>query len=111
MAEKIKLVRGDTRPQVKVTLTDDTTGDPVDITGATCRLKFRAVGSTTLIDTLTGYVLDGVNGVVVFSWNSNTLATLAAGDYEGEVEVTFASNQGVQTVYDFLKFKLREDMQ
>jgi hypothetical protein len=31
-----------------------------------------------------------------------------AGDYEGEIEITFADNQ-VQTVYDLLKFKVRED--
>jgi hypothetical protein len=32
----------------------------------------------------------------------------SAGDYEGEIQVTF-SNGGVQTVYDLLKFKMRED--
>jgi hypothetical protein len=31
-----------------------------------------------------------------------------AGDYEGEIEITFADGQ-VQTVYDLLKFKIRED--
>ena len=108
MSEKIKLVQGDTRPQIKVTLTDDTTGLPVDITGATCRMKFRAVGSTELIETLTGIVLDGPNGVVVFSWGPTSL-DVGAGDYEGEVEVTYASGQGIQTVYDPLKFKVRED--
>jgi hypothetical protein len=109
MAEKIKLVRHDTRPQVKVTLTDETTGLAIDITGATCLMKFRAVGGTTLIDTLSGIVLDGQNGVVVFSWNPTTLAA-PAGDYEGEVEITFPSG-GIQTVYDPLKFKLRDDFE
>jgi len=106
MAEKIKLVQGDTRPQVKVTLTDDITGLPVEITGATCRLKFRAVGSSTLIDTLTGTILDGVNGIVAFAWNQNTLS-VDPGDYEGEIEVTFPSGQGVQTAYQLLKFSVR----
>jgi hypothetical protein len=31
-----------------------------------------------------------------------------AGEYEGEVEITFADGQ-IQTVYDVLKFKVRED--
>jgi len=31
-----------------------------------------------------------------------------AGDYEGEIQITFADTT-VQTVYDLLKFKLRED--
>lgn len=35
MAEKIKLVQGDTGPQVRLTLTDDITGKAIDLTGAT----------------------------------------------------------------------------
>lgn len=108
MTEKIRLVQGDTRPQIQATITDENTGLPVDISGATCLLKFRAVGSSTLVDTLTGVVTNGANGVVVFAWNQNTL-NVDAGDYEGEIEVTFPSGQGKQTVYDVLKFKVRED--
>ena len=108
MAEKIKLDQGDTRPQVKVTLTDDVTGEPVDVTGATPRLKFRAAGGT-LLSTITGTVLDGPAGVVVFLWGDGTL-DVDAGDYEGEVEITFSDGTGggVQTVYDALKFRVRE---
>ena len=108
MSEKIKLVQGDTRPQIKVFLTDDTTGLPIDITGAACLMKFRAVGAEVLTDTLTGAVLDGPNGVVVFPWNSTTL-DCDPGDYEDEIEVTFPNNSGRQTVYDLLKFKVRAD--
>lgn len=108
MAEKIKLVQGDTRPQIQTTLTDENTGNAIDITGATCLLKFRAVGSTTLVDTLTGTVTNGAGGVVVFPWNNTTL-NVDAGDYEGEIEVTFPAGQGKQTVYELLKFKVRED--
>ena len=108
MTEKIKLVQGDTRPQVQVTITDETTGEAVDITGATVLMKFRKAGTTALLDTLTGYVTDGANGIVVFVWNPTTL-DVDAGDYEGEVEVEFDSGAGTQTVYDVLKFKVRED--
>jgi hypothetical protein len=108
MTEKIRLVQGDTRPQLQCTLTDEITGAIINITGATCVLKFRASGATTLLDTLTGTVTDGAGGVVVFQWNSTTL-DVPAGDYEGEIEVTFPSGGGIQTVYDLLKFKLRED--
>lgn len=108
MADKIKLVQGDTRPQIQLTLTDETTGNAIDITGATVLMKFRASGSDTLVDTLTGIVTNGPAGSVVIGWNPTTLA-VEAGDYEGEVEVTFASGQGVQTVYELLKFKVREE--
>ena len=108
MSEKIKLVQGDTRPQIQTTLTDDTTGLPIDITGATCLMKFRAVGADVLTDTLNGVVTNGPQGVVVFMWNAMTL-DCEPGDYEGEIEITFPSGAGRQTVYDLLKFKVRAE--
>lgn len=106
MAEKIKLVRGDTRPQIKATLTDETTGLVIDLTGATVRLRFRATGETTVLSNITGTVIDAPNGICVFSWPVGSL-NVEPGDYEGEIEVTFADTT-VQTVYDVLKFKLRD---
>jgi hypothetical protein len=106
--DKIKLVQGDTKPALVCTLTDNTTGAPITLTGATVLLKFRAVGSTTLLATVTGSVTDGPNGVVAFYPASAPGMLLGdAGDYEGEIEVTF-SDGTVQTVYDPLKFKVRE---
>jgi hypothetical protein len=109
MAEKIRLVQGDTAPALTVTLTDTTTNTAINITGATVRLKFRAVGSETLRGTLTGTVTSGANGTVVFFWSDQpTILDGDAGDYEGEIEITFADTT-VQTVFDLLKFKLRQD--
>lgn len=109
MAEKIKLVQGDTRPAIVCTLTDEVTGAVINLTGATPRLKFRAVGASALTATITGTVTDGAAGKCVF-YPASAPEMLAgeAGDYEGEIEITFSDNQ-VQTVYDILKFKLRED--
>jgi hypothetical protein len=109
MAEKIKLVQGDTRPALVCTLTDENSSTAINLTGATCRMRFRAVGSTTIRSTLTGTVTDASNGVVEFYWASDPESLNGdPGDYEGEIEITFANGQ-VQTVYDLLKFKLRED--
>ncbi|MFN6303749.1 MAG: hypothetical protein ACK42H_16325 [Planctomycetota bacterium] len=107
MAEKIKLVQGDTRPQIKVTVLDDVTGAAMDIRNSSLVMRFRAVGSTTVLDTLNGVLLDGLNGIAAFAWNPNSL-NVDAGDYEGEIEITF-SDSSRQTVYDLLKFKVRED--
>jgi hypothetical protein len=109
MTEKIKLVQGDTRPALVCTITDDTTNLPINITGATVLLKFRAAGVTALTATVTGSVTDGANGVVAF-YPASAPAMLQGepGDYEGEIEITFGDGQ-IQTVYDVLKFKLRED--
>jgi hypothetical protein len=109
MADKIKLVQGDTRPALICTISDENTGNAVSITGATVRLKFRAVGETTLRGTLTGVVLNGGAGQVGFYWSTDpTILDGAAGDYEGEIEIIFPDNT-IQTVYDPIKFKLRED--
>jgi len=109
MTDKIKLVKDDTRPALVCNITDDTTGLPLAITGATVVLKFRALGATTLQATVPGTVTDGPNGQVVF-YPASAPAMLQGdpGDYEGEVEITFSDGQ-VQTVYDVLKFKVRGD--
>ena len=109
MAEKIKLVQGDTRPALVCTLTDETTGQAINLGGATARLKFRAAGETQLTATVTGVVTNATTGQVVF-YPASAPEMLAgdAGDYEGEIEITFTDGQ-VQTVYDILKFKVRED--
>lgn len=109
MAEKIKLVQGDTRPAIVCTITDDTTGAPMPLAGAVVRLKFRQAGLTELRATVVGSITDSVNGVVAFfPASAPEMLSGDAGDYEGEIEITFADGQ-VQTVYDILKFKLRED--
>lgn len=125
MSSKILLVQNDTRPLIVVSLTDDETGLPVELIGATAKLYFRAVGSTSLKDTLNGQLLAGIvledgsidsaapynvpgsGGRLQFPFNLTTLD--AAGAFEGEIEVTFA-DAGVVTLYDKLKFKVREDI-
>lgn len=126
MAEKIKLVQGDTRPQIKCVITDDLTGNVVDIAGAAVRLKFRAVGSSATLFTLTGALLSGIEdssgnvslsgvgeeygmagkgGRVAFQFGPGNL-NIEPGSYEGEIEVTFGDG-AIQTVYAPLKFQLR----
>lgn len=128
MAEKIKLVQGDTRPQVKCVITDENTGEIVDLSGSTVAMKFRATGTTAVLFTLTGYLQAGLEdangnvtqqlvgeayetpgkgGRVAFQFTSGNL-NVPAGNYEGEIEITFpAPNAGVQTVYSPVKFQVR----
>lgn len=109
MTERIRLVRNDTRPAIVCVITDNTTGEPINITGATVLMKFRAAGEETLTATVTGAVTNGTAGQVAF-YPASAPAMLAGdpGDYEGEIEITFPDSQ-VQTVYDLLKFKVRQD--
>lgn len=109
MAEKIKLVQGDTKPALVCNITDETTGEAINLTGATVRLKFRAAGATVLTATVVGTVTDASAGQVAFyPASAPQMLQGEAGDYEGEIEITFSDNT-VQTVYDLLKFRVRED--
>lgn len=110
MADKIKLVSGDTGPQIRITLTDESTGVPLDLTGGAATLHFRKVGTTNVLFSRGLYVPtdSAANGVAIILWQEGDLA-LPAGDYEGEVEIVLASGQR-QTLFDFLKFKLRAEM-
>lgn len=119
-SQTLELVAGDSLPALVFTLRDSnaaasgavldpnepTTWAPINVTGATVLLKIREVGSTTLVDTLTGTVTDGANGVVAVEFEADTFAD--AGTYEGELEITF-SGGGVQTVVDLVKFKVRAE--
>jgi hypothetical protein len=115
----IPLVEGDTLPVLYLNLkdsnsaatgqildeSDPNTWQPIDLTGATVRLKIREVGSTTIKTTITGSVTDAVNGRVAFQWTSQALD--AAGVYEAEIEMENGS--GIQTVYDLIKLRVRSD--
>lgn len=105
MAEKIKLVQGDTRPYIKLTL-KDVDGTPINVSGATVNFKFRQSGSTsTLFTVVCSQPNGGTDGVVVFNFPVGGL-NVDPGAYEGEVEIHFTETD-VQTVYDLLKFSVR----
>ena len=109
MADTIKLVSGDNYPLIRLTLTDDVTGLPVDLSAGTTAVtvKFRATGTTTVLSTLTCTKPGGgADGVVTFYFPTTEL-DVAAGLYEGEICIDF--NGLLQTVYDKLRFKVRED--
>lgn len=109
MAEKIKLVQGDTAPQLRFTLTDDLTGNAINLTGATVTLHFRAVGETAPLFSRAAVISNetATSGLCVVAWQAGDL-NVAAGDYEGEVEVVLA-NGTRETIFELLKFKVRED--
>lgn len=119
-SDTINLVSGDTLPELNFTLRDSNTAasgqvldpdnnntwSPINVTGATVKLRIRELGSSTIKTTLTCTVTDGANGKVATDFPTGTLDT--AGTFEGEIEVTFASG-GIQTVFDLIKFKVRSD--
>jgi hypothetical protein len=103
----IKLVRNDTGPQLRLTLTDSLTGSVVDLTGATVTLHLRAVDTTTVLVSRNATIAAPLTGVAVIAWQATDL-DLAAGEYEGEVETLLASGLR-ETIFDLLQFTVRED--
>jgi hypothetical protein len=109
---KIRLVAGDTGPQLKLTITEDPSGLAVDLTNATGRFILRATGSSTVLLTKTLIINSGSGGdapvgVCYVTWSAGDL-DLPAGDYEGEVEITMPSGM-IQTVFEPLQIRLRAD--
>lgn len=113
-------MKGDTLPELSFTIRDSNTAAtgktldendsstwaPINITGATVKLKLREIGSTTVKSTLTCTVTDGAAGKVATDFPVPTLDK--AGTFEGEIEITYQTG-GIQTLFDLIKFKIRSD--
>ena len=120
--ETINVVAGDSKPEINLTLKDANTAasgltlDPddsttwaiIDITDPTIVVKFRLLGTTVILDTMTCVKVGPyTDGVCYMPWNATTL-DVAAGTYEGEIELTY-TNGKILTLFDRLKFKVRAD--
>jgi hypothetical protein len=105
MSGKIKLVQGDTRPYIRLTLKDADSA-VINVSSAVVKIKFRATGTNTTLFTITALKPNGgSDGVVVFGFPPGAL-NIEPGPYEGEIEIDFGDGE-VQTVYDTLKFTIR----
>lgn len=117
----IELVAGDTMPELNIILKDSNTalsGQTLDATNhatwaiislaavSTVKMKFRKADTTTILETITCYIVSPAsNGNVIMTWLADTLAS-AEGIYEGEIEITY-NNGKISTVRDLLKFDVR----
>ncbi len=109
MSEIYQLVKDDTAPQIKATLTRDDTGTAIDCSDGTVSLFFRKKGGTSLLFTLVSSDVGNnlENGIAIFAFGSNNLA-IDPGYYEGEIQITFASGI-IETVFEVLNFQVRGD--
>lgn len=105
MATTPKFVRGDTGPQIRVTLSRDSVAE--NLTGATVYMHLRALGATTLTLTKTCSLTDAENGEVTVAWSEGDL-DLDAGVYEAEFEIVKATLR--ETVYDLIRLEIRDDI-
>ena len=118
----INLVANDTKPEINLTLKDSNTAatgltlDPddsatwkvIDISDPIVTVKFRALGSSSVLDTMTCIkVAPFTDGACYMPWGADTL-NVSAGTYEGEISLTYTTG-GILTIFDRLKFKVRAD--
>ena len=107
---QLYLVQGDDGSQIKVTITRDDTGSAVDLTTATPVLKFKKKNTSTVLASVNSSAsapADLTGGVALFQFTGTNL-DITAGDYVGEVQVTFADGN-IETVFEQLEFTVRED--
>ena len=116
----IKLVKGDTLPELTITLKDSNTAAsgqtldqedsdtfaPIDVTGGTVRVRVRQIGETTVLKTITASITDATGGKVAMLFPADTFPE--PGFYEAEVEFTKADGN-IQTVNDLIKLSVRDD--
>jgi hypothetical protein len=120
--DTINLVSGDDKPELNFILRDSNTAAtgktldpddaitwaPIDLTGQTVRVYFRDLGGDAILDTMTcGKIAPFTDGKCFMQWNATTL-DVDAGTYEAEIELEDSSG-GKQTIFDKLKFKVRDD--
>ena len=120
--ETINVVANDTKPEINLLLKDSATAatgltlDPddsstwaiIDISDPTIKVKFRSLGSSSVLDTMTCVkIAPATDGKCFMAWNAGTLA-VSAGTYEGEIELTYTDGS-ILTLFDRLKFKVRDD--
>lgn len=122
MTTRIRLVSGDTRPPVVVSVRS-TANEIIDCTNATVVMFFRPEGGALLrtipgtllagiltpagtIDPDPPYTAPGSGGLMQFDWPAGAL-NVQPGNYEGEIQITFPGG-AIQSVYDPLKFRIRQ---
>lgn len=111
--EVFKYVKGDTGPQLRLTFTDEDTGTATDLTGATVKMHFRPETGGTVLFSKTLYVnpdpAESVKGIAIVNWATGDL-DITPGNYHGEIEVTRGGPGGTkETIFDILKFKIRDE--
>lgn len=113
--DTIRIRKGDSYPEINLTLRDSNTGEPgdpeswlpIDLSAATAsvRVDFRKIGESTILATAsTTKVSGGSTGKVYFRLPSEVYDTI--GTYQGEIVIV--RDDGTETVLDRFKVKVLE---
>ena len=109
----IQVVKGDTGPQLKATVTRSDTGEAF-VGSGTINLRIRKKATTSILATIP---LDTVTsnlaaGLLVFPLSSFLAPSSGTGPeegfYEGEIEFTLANGE-IMSVFELIDIKVRDD--
>jgi hypothetical protein len=113
MATTLYFVQSDTLPQIKLTLTDEVTNQPKNLTGKLVSLHAKPTTGTGVSFTRSASLdlngTDRVNGIGYIVWQPGDL-NRPAGNYTAEIEIYDSSTQARETVYETLTLVIREDI-
>jgi len=112
MATTLYYVQSDTLPQIKLTLTNEQTEVPINLTNKKvsihCKpatgngVRFSKEAETTGPADITG-------GICYINWEDGDL-NRAPGNYSAEIEIYDTVAQSRETIYDLITLTIREDI-
>jgi hypothetical protein len=113
MATTLYFVQSDTLPQIKLTLTDEVTNGPRNLTGKQVSLHAKPSTGTGVAFTRPASLdingTDRANGIAYIVWQDGDL-NRPAGTYTAEIEIYDAGQGTRETVYETLNLVIREDI-
>lgn len=113
MATTLYFVQSDTLPQIKLTLTDEVTQLPKNLTNKQVSLHAKPATGTGVSFTrpaeLDLFPTDRANGIAYIVWQNGDL-NRPAGDYNAEIEIYDTVSGSRETIYELIKMVIREDI-
>jgi hypothetical protein len=112
MATTLYFVQSDTLPQIKLTLTDEVTNGPRNLTNTTVQLNAKPSTGTGVAFVRPATILNGTdeaNGIAYVIWQNGDL-NRPAGTYTAEIELYNTTTGARETVYETLNLVIREDI-
>ena len=89
------LKKGDTRPELAITITDEATGSALNLTGASAKFSMKPEkGGTVKVNAAAANIYDAGNGKVKYTWQAADVNT--PGRFLAEFEITL-SGGGIVT--------------
>lgn len=112
MATTLYYVQSDTLPQIKLTLTDEITEAPRNLTDKVVSIHCKpATGNGVRFSRQAEFVnnTERVGGICYINWEDGDL-NRAPGNYNAEIEIYDTVAQSRETIYDLITITIREDI-